>query len=111
MYDNYITKEECNKAIKLYENENKFHKTFNRKFFEKASMLQKKDKQYFANGDNIDVWWEDLKPIIVNFDIALQHYLENTGVGDAYDNYVFRFTTLNPFAKFFLLSVALSNYF
>jgi len=94
VYDNYITKEECNKAIKLYENENKFHKTFNRKVFEKASMLKKKDKQYFANSGNIDVWWEDLKPIIVNFDIALQHYLENTGVGDAYDNYVFRFTTL-----------------
>ena len=25
VYDNYITKEECNKAIKLYENQNKFN--------------------------------------------------------------------------------------
>ena len=27
VYDNYITKEECNKAIKLYEDQNKFNKT------------------------------------------------------------------------------------
>ena len=37
VYDNYITKEECDKVIKLYEDQNKFHKTFNRKFYENAS--------------------------------------------------------------------------
>ena len=46
VYDNYIPKVECNKVIKLYEDQNKFHKTFNRRFYEKASMLHKKDKQY-----------------------------------------------------------------
>ena len=29
-YDNYITEQECNKAIKLYENQNKFNNTVNR---------------------------------------------------------------------------------
>jgi hypothetical protein len=94
VYDNYIPKVECNKVIKLYEDQNKFHKTFNRRFYEKASMLHKKDKQYFANGSNIDVWWEDLKPIIFNFDLALKHYFEHTGVHDLYDNTPFHFTTL-----------------
>ncbi len=30
VYDNYITEEECNKAIKLYEDQNKFNNTVNR---------------------------------------------------------------------------------
>ena len=34
VYDNYITKEECNRAIKLYENQNKFNKTFSRLQFD-----------------------------------------------------------------------------
>ena len=94
VYDNYITKEECDKVIKLYEDQNKFHKTFNRKFYENASIIEKKDKQYFANGANIDVWWEEIKPIIFNFDIALKHYFEHTGVHDVYDNTPFYYTTL-----------------
>ena len=40
IYDNYITKEECNKAIKLYEDQNKFNNTINRIGFEKASILR-----------------------------------------------------------------------
>ena len=44
VYDNYITKEECNRAIKLYENQDKFNRTINRIGFEKASVLQKQDQ-------------------------------------------------------------------
>ena len=47
MYDNYITKEECNKAIQFYENQNKFSKTVNRLASEKMSILNKQDQQYF----------------------------------------------------------------
>ena len=89
VYDNYIMNEECNKAIELYENENKFNNTVNRKFFEKASILEKQDKQYFANGRNIDVWWESLKPMMVNFELAWNHYIENTGAGDVYASFSF----------------------
>jgi len=99
VYDNYITKEECNKAIKLYNDQDKFNKTFNRKFFEKASILEKQDKQFFAHGGNMDFWWETFKPMMFNFDIALKHYLEYTGAKDAYDtpddhDSPFHFTTL-----------------
>ena len=70
VYDNYITEQECNKAIELYEDQNKFEKTINRLNFEGASILSKQDKQFFAVPNNLDIWWEQLKPIMVNFDIA-----------------------------------------
>ena len=40
VYDNYITKQECNKAIKLYEDQDKFNNTINRIGGEEASILQ-----------------------------------------------------------------------
>jgi len=94
VYDNYITSEECTKAIKLYEDQDKFNKTVNRIASEKTSILQKQDQQYFANGNNVDVWWEDLKSMIFNFQIAFKHYSENTGALDAYDGGPFNFTSL-----------------
>ena len=39
VYDNYITKEECNNAIKLYETENKFLNTVNRIGSEKGMSI------------------------------------------------------------------------
>ena len=94
VYDNYITKEECNKAIKLFEDQNKFNNTINRIGGEKSSILQKQDQQYFANSNNLDVWWEELKPMMFNFDIALKHYIENTGAKDAYSGAPFHYTSL-----------------
>ena len=84
IYDNYISKEECNKAIKLYEDQNKFNNTISRIGGEKASILDKQDQQYFAAQDNVDVWWESLKTMMVNFDQALKHYQQNTGIGSCY---------------------------
>ena len=82
VYDNYITKEECNKAIEIFKNENKLNNTFSRLNSEQASISQKKDQQFFANGKNIDIWWDELKSMMVNFDLALKHYIKNTGIGD-----------------------------
>jgi len=84
VYDNYITKEECDKAIKLFEEQNKFNNTVNRISFEKSSVLHKQDQQYFAAHNNIDIWWENLKSMILNFDLAWNHYIKNTGAIDAY---------------------------
>jgi len=94
VYDNYITKEECNKAIKLYEDQNKFNNTINRIGAEQASILQKQDQQFFAAPFNLDVWWEDLKPLILNFDLAWTHYSKNVGALEAYGGDPFHFTTL-----------------
>ena len=93
VYDNYITKEECNKAIKLFEDQDKFNQTMNRLSSENQSILQKQDQQYFAGSFNINVWWEELKTMMVNFDIAWNHYAKNTGALNAYDT-KFYFTGL-----------------
>ena len=94
VYDNYITEEECNKAIKLYEDENKFNHTLDRIKGENISILSKQDKQFFASPGNIDIWWEAVKPMMFNFDIAWNHYLKHTGGDEAYDGGPFHFTTL-----------------
>ena len=93
VYDNYITEEECNKAIKLFEDQDNFNRTANRIGGEKASILQKQDQQFFASPNNIDIWWSDLKPMMLNFDIAWKHYVKNTGADDAY-GVPFHFTNL-----------------
>ena len=94
VYDNYITEEECNKAIKLFEDQNKFNNTLNRLDFEQAPVTHKQDQQYFAGAKNINVWWEELKPMIVNFDIAWNHYIKNTGANTAYGDNAFHFTEM-----------------
>jgi len=84
VYDNYITKEECNRAIKLFEKQDKFNNTVNRIDFEKVTILKKQDQQFFADSVNLNVWWEDLKSMILNFDLAWNHYCQNTGARAAY---------------------------
>jgi len=94
VYDNYITKEECNKAIQLYEHQDKFNKTLNRISSEKSSILRKQDQQYFAAGNNIEIWWDELKTIMLNFELAWRHYVKNVGADDAYDGGPFHYTSL-----------------
>tara|TARA_A100001391_G_scaffold131915_1_gene91124 strand:+ start:924 stop:1511 length:588 start_codon:yes stop_codon:yes gene_type:complete len=83
-YDGHITDQECNKAIDMYEQQDKFNKTLNRIAFEGASITKKQDQQFFAAKDNVDVWWEELKPMMLNFDQALLHYKNATGAGDVF---------------------------
>ena len=94
IYDNFIRPEECDKAIDLYEKQNKFNRTVNRRVFEKAHVLYKQDQQYFANEDNISVWYDNLKTLLINFDLALKNYEEMTGIKAAYDIKDFKYTTL-----------------
>ena len=91
VYDNFITKEECNKAIQLFEHEAKFDRTFSRAAFEGAKITEKKDQQFFASSGNLDMWWEDVKGLKVNYELALKHYLDTTGAGDLYGE--LRYTT------------------
>jgi len=93
VYDNYITKEECDKAIKLYEDQNKFNNTVNRINAERSPILRKRDQQFFVTSNNIDLWWQELKSMILNFEISFKHYVENTGAQDAY-GVPFHFTNL-----------------
>ena len=94
IYDNYILPEECDKAIKLFENESKFNNPLNRINFESAPILNKQDQQFFARPHNIDVWWQEVKSIIVNFDMALNHYCVHTGAMDCYDGGPLHYTSI-----------------
>jgi len=94
VYDNYITKEECNKAIKLYEDQNKFNNTINRIGTEDSSILQKQDQQFFATEETLDFWWTPLKSLIFNFDVAFKHYEKNVGALDTYGIDNFHYTQL-----------------
>ena len=94
VYDNYIAKEECNKAIKFFESENKFKNTLNRIQFENAPITQKQDQQYFADSTNLKIWWKKLKSIIVNFDLAFSNYCQHTGAKEAYSQDQFFYTDL-----------------
>ena len=94
VYDNYILKEMCDDAIDLYEDQNKFNRTVNRIGGENASVLSKQDQQLFMDPYNLDIWWEHLKPLMVNFELAWSHYIKNTGADNAYDGGPFNFTNL-----------------
>ena len=94
VYDGYITEKECKKAIKIFEDQTNFNTTINRQTFEKASVLNKQDQQFFANSNNIKVWHSELKSLIVNFDMAFKHYSEATGVMHAFDTNDFLYTSL-----------------
>ena len=94
IYDNYITEEECDKAINLFKEQNKFNNTLNRLQFEGSNFLEKKDEQFFARRNNIDTWWNNLKTLIINYDMAFKHYLTNTGAEAAYNNPEFHYTSI-----------------
>jgi len=94
VYDNYIIKEQCNDAINLFESENKFNRTLNRIDFEKSGITYKQDQQFFAGSNNIDIWWERLKPLVSNFEMAFKHYIKHTGADEAYGQSGFFFTNL-----------------
>jgi hypothetical protein len=89
VYDGYITSEECERAIKLFEDEDKMRKTLNRSTSEKAPTLMKQDQQYFCTADQLDLWWKDLNVMIFNFEHAFKHYIEKTGAGAAYNDVPF----------------------
>jgi len=93
VYDNYIMPQECDNAIKLFENESKLKRTFDRMRTENVPITNKQDNQFFADRTNVDVWYEELKTIIVNFDIAWNHYCKETGARSSYAN-PFHYTSL-----------------
>jgi len=94
IYDNYIRNEDCDKVIKLYNQENKLKRTLNRQVFESADVLDKMDNQFFCAKENLDVWIKDMKPLLFNFDIALKNYETQTGIKKAYNVDGFEYTSL-----------------
>ena len=71
----------------------KFNKTMNRITSEGMSVLRKQDQHYFCTFDQYDVWFKELKTMVINFDLAFNHYCEQTGATNIYD-VKYKYTTL-----------------
>ena len=84
VYDGYITEQECNKAIQLFEKQNKQNKTFTRLADNQAPITEKQDTQLFVNRENVDIWCDELKTLIINLDLCWRHYTRETGADEAY---------------------------
>ena len=59
--------------------------------------------------NNIDIWWESLKPMMVNFDLAWNHYVKNTGADEAY-GVPFHFTDLKIFYEDSKMAISLIKF-
>tara|TARA_R100001163_G_scaffold65760_2_gene64581 strand:+ start:1279 stop:1866 length:588 start_codon:yes stop_codon:yes gene_type:complete len=82
VYDGYITPASCDDAIKLFEDQNKFNKTINRISLQDKPITEIQDQQYFAAPGNINIWYKELQPILVNYEQAFRHYIQHTGAKD-----------------------------
>ena len=93
IYDGYIPDVECDKAITYYEQQNDLNKAYDRLQSENSSITKKNDKAITLN-EHVDTWFEELKPLLVNFDMALRHYQDATGILSAYGIESFKYTDL-----------------
>jgi len=93
IYDGYISDIECDNAIQYYEKQNDLNKTYDRLQSENANTTLKNDKAITLNED-VTAWFEDFKPLLLNFDLALRHYQDSTGVLSAYGLESFKYTNL-----------------
>jgi hypothetical protein len=94
IYDGYIPEVECDKAIAYYEKQNSLNKAYDRIQSENASINTKSDKAINLGGDEVETWFEEFKPLLVNFDLALRNYQISNGLLSAYGVDKFKYTTL-----------------
>lgn len=82
VYDNYIPSSMCEEAIKYFEIQREQKNTFDRLRSENATLNAKQDEAYLLDSTSIHVWFKKFKPLLFNFDQALQHYKQHTGFND-----------------------------
>jgi hypothetical protein len=93
IYDGYIPNVECDKAIQYFEKKNALNKAYDRLQSENSPITDKNDKAVSLN-DHVDTWFEKFKPLLVNFDMALRHYQDATGILPVYGINGFKYTEL-----------------
>jgi len=94
IYDGFIPENECDKAISYYEKQNLLNKSYDRLQTENANINIKNDKAITLGNPDVNTWFEEFKPLLVNFDLALRHYQDATGVLAAYGLNSFKYTTI-----------------
>lgn len=84
IYDGYIPEEACDQAIELFKKYNEFNKVLSRFTSEGTTQDIKDDKQLFCTPDILTEEQgfsvNNLKLLLVNFDIALRHYYIETNI-------------------------------
>ena len=93
IYDGYILDSECEKAIEFFKKQEALNKAYDRLQSENANTTIKNDKAITLNED-VTAWLDDFKSLLLNFDIALRHYQDSTGVLSAYGVNSFKYTNL-----------------
>lgn len=93
IYDGYIPDVECDKAINFFKNENALNKAYDRLQSENSPLTKKNDKAITLS-EHVDTWFENFKPLLVNFDMALRHYQDATGILSSYGIDGFKYTSL-----------------
>lgn len=93
IYDGYISDAECDNAIRFYKKQNDLNKAYDRLQSENANTTIKNDKAITLNED-VTAWLDDFKSLLLNFDIALRHYQDSTGVLAAYALESFKYTNI-----------------
>lgn len=93
IYDGFIPDAECDLAIKFFEKQNALNKAYTRLQSENIGLLDKNDKAISLHED-VSTWFEEFKPLLVNFDMALRNYQQATGVKHAYGIDDFKYTTI-----------------
>ena len=84
IYDGYIPDIECDKAIDYFKKQNDLNKAYDRLQSENSNLNFKNDKAITLN-EHVDTWFDEFKPLLVNFDIALRNYQDATGILNAYN--------------------------
>mgnify|MGYP003640172150 CR=1 FL=1 len=93
IYDGYVPDVDCDQAINFFKQENDLNKAYDRLQSENSNLNKKNDKSITLN-EHIETWFDEFKPLLVNFDMALRHYQDATGVLDAYTIKNLKYTRL-----------------
>jgi len=89
VFDGYIPDQACDQAIELFKKYEEFNKTWSRFSSERTTQERKKDQQLFCNPETLteEIFnVRKLKPLMVNFDIALKQYYLETNIKKYYDD-------------------------
>jgi hypothetical protein len=94
IFDGFILPVDCKKAIEFFENRSKFNDTFNRMQAERAPSNIKNDVATNLDHRNLTLWKDELKNLLVNFDLALKMYETSTNVKEYVGVNELQYTTL-----------------
>lgn len=94
VFDNFIPPGQCENIIKMYQEEEKANRVYSRFTHERVDGYHKKDSSFDLR-PSVHMLKDQVKDIIVNFDMALRQYFFETNVDAVVDSgYGFKYTVI-----------------